>query len=83
MTGGVITLAEMRAKGMTMPEVACHRCEQRGRLRIERLIAEHGTGVLRAIIAADCPRMRDPSVLIYERRGVPRAAALVLDVRSG
>ena len=60
MAQGVITLAEMRAKGITMLEVACNRCERRGRLRIARLIAEHGTGVLDlcAIIAVDCPRMR-------------------------
>ena len=53
MAGGVITLAEVRAKGMTMLEVACRRCERRGRLRIERFIAEHGSGVLdlRASIA--------------------------------
>ena len=36
---GVITLGEMRAKGMTMLEVASCRCERRARLRIERLIA--------------------------------------------
>jgi len=64
MAGGVITLSEMRAKGMTMLEAACRRCERRGRLKIERLIAEHGTGVLDlcAIIAHDCPRMQDRSV---------------------
>ena len=69
---GVITLAEMRAKGMTMLEVACRRCERRGRLRIKRLIAEHGTDVLDlcAIIAADCPRMQNRSVSIYDRCGV-------------
>ena len=72
MSGRVITLAEMRAKGMTTREVACRRCERRGRLRIERLIREHGTGVLDlcAIIAADCPRMRNPSTSIYELCGV-------------
>ena len=37
-----MTLGEMRAKGMTILEVACHRCERRDRLRIERLIIEHG-----------------------------------------
>ena len=39
---------------MMVLEVACRRCERRGRLRIERLIAEHGAGVLelRAIVAA-------------------------------
>ena len=46
MAGDVITLAEMRAKGMTLLEVACCRCEHRGRLRIERLSAEHGDGLL-------------------------------------
>jgi hypothetical protein len=69
---GVITLGEMRAKGMTTLEVACRRWERRGRLSIERLIAEHGDGVLDpcAIIAHDCPRMRNPSASIYDRRGV-------------
>ena len=72
MAGGVITLGEMRAKGMTMLEVACRRCERRGRLSIARLIAEHGDGVLnlRAIIAHDCPRMQNPSASIYDRCGV-------------
>ena len=45
MASGVITLAEMRAKGITMLEVSCRRCERRGRLRIDRLTAEHGAGV--------------------------------------
>jgi hypothetical protein len=35
----------MRAKGMVMLEVACRRCERRGRLRIERLIAGHGADI--------------------------------------
>lgn len=66
----VITLGDMEAKGML--QVACRRCERRGRLRIARLIVEHGTGVLDlgAIIAADCPRMQNRSVSIYERCGV-------------
>lgn len=64
MAGGVITLGEMRAKGMTMLEVACRRCERRGRLRIERLIAGHGTGVLP--IVREC-RIRQCR---YERCGV-------------
>jgi hypothetical protein len=64
----MITLGDMAAKGMTMLEVACRRCERRGRLSsIARLIAEHGRedyGDLRALIAADCPRMQNPSVNI-------------------
>ena len=68
---GVITLGEMRAKGMTMLEVACRRCERQGRLRFERLIAEHaGVLDLRAVIAADCPGMPNPTASIYDRRGV-------------
>ena len=68
-----------------MLEVACRRCERRGRLRIERLIAEHGSGVLdlRAIIAADCPRMRNPSTSIYDRCGVHFPELLVLDKVNG
>jgi len=68
---------------MRMLEVACRRCERRGRLRIARLIAEHGTGVLdpRAIIAADCPPYAEPLCVDLRCCGVhlPRAAALVSD----
>jgi hypothetical protein len=72
MGNGLITLGDMRAKGMSMLAVACSKCERRGRLRIARLIAEHGAGEcdLRRLVAHDCPRMRDPSVSIYERCGV-------------
>jgi len=47
-------------------------CELRGQLRISRLIAEHGSGVLdlRTIIGVDSPRMQNPSTPIYERCGV-------------
>jgi hypothetical protein len=60
----------MRAKGMTMLAVSCDRCGRQGRLRIARLIAEHGAtehGDLRRLIAHDCPQMQNPSVSIYER----------------
>jgi hypothetical protein len=66
---GTITLGVMRVRGMKMLEVVCTRCNRRGRLSIARLIAEHD-GSLRELIAHDCPRMRDPSVSIYERCGV-------------
>ena len=36
----MITLGDMAAKGMTMLEVACRRCDRQGRLSIARLIAE-------------------------------------------
>jgi len=45
-----------------MLEIACNRCDRRGRLHTERLLAEHGPGLpmlaLRRIVAADCPRMQ-------------------------
>jgi hypothetical protein len=72
-TDGTITLGAMRTRGMKMLEVACNRCGRRGRLRIARLIAQHGSenyGDLRKLIVHDCPRMQDPSVSIYERCGV-------------
>jgi len=57
---------------MTMLVVACRKCERRGRLRISRLIAEHGDDPpnLKALFAHDCPRFTNPSVSIYERCGV-------------
>src|SRR5215472_6555752 len=38
---GSITLGELQGK-LTMLEIACHRCDRRGRLILERLIDEHG-----------------------------------------
>jgi hypothetical protein len=38
---GAFTLAEIAAK-LTMLEVACSRCERRGRLSLARLIEQHG-----------------------------------------
>jgi len=68
-----ITLGDMQAKGMTMLEVACRRCERRGRLSIARLIAKYGaddTVNLSAAIAHDCPRIQKPSANIYDLCGV-------------
>ena len=76
----------MDRRGMRMLEIACRRCERRGRLSIARLIAEHGRddhSDLCALIAHDCPRMQNPSVSIYERCALPRAAALVFDPAQG
>jgi hypothetical protein len=38
---GAFTLAEIAAK-LRMLEVACSRCERRGRLSLARLIQQHG-----------------------------------------
>lgn len=76
---GSITLAELVSK-LDMLEVACHRCDRRGRLGVERLIAEHGADMglpeLRTLRAADCPRAR--AVTINDRCGVhfPQPPAL-------
>ena len=65
-----ITLGDMQDKGMTMLEVACRKCPRRGRLSIARPIAEHGRddgGRLAQLIAADCPKMQNPSQSVYDR----------------
>ena len=61
MARGVVTLSEVAAK-VERVEIACRRCDRRGVLRTDRLVAEHGAGIpvpaLLRLIAADCPRMR-------------------------
>jgi hypothetical protein len=57
MPAGYITLGQI---SLSLLEVACNRCDRRGRLNIDRLMAEHGeqppVPELRQVIAADCPR---------------------------
>jgi hypothetical protein len=40
---GVVTLGEVAAR-LPVLEVACNRCDRRGRLRTDRLVAEHARG---------------------------------------
>ena len=65
---GSISLGELRGK-LTMLGIACSRCDRRGLLRLDRLIAKHGAGmrlpVLGQLLAGDCPRANSAS--IYER----------------
>ena len=60
MPSGVVTLGQAAAR-FSLLTVACNRCERAGRLRTDRLLAEHGPGLpmptLCGIVAADCPRM--------------------------
>jgi hypothetical protein len=60
MPAGVVVLGQVAAR-LPVLEVACNRCDRRGRLHTARLLAEHGSDLpmpdLRRIIAADCPRM--------------------------
>ena len=58
---GSITLGELRGKPDLL-DVACHRCERRGRVSLARLIEEHGadTGLpdLWESLAGDCQHAR-------------------------
>jgi len=60
------TLADLRPEVAHL-DVACSRCDRRGRLNVARLIQEHGTGVtLRdavAGISADCERRESHAVM--------------------
>ena len=59
MRGDAVTLGDLVGK-ITMLEVACRRCERRGRLRLSRLIEQHGD--MRLILPRDCPKAEAPSV---------------------
>src|SRR4051794_24572897 len=60
---GAVTLGELVGR-LDRLEACCRRCERRGRLRLARLIADHGAGAgpphLAARLAADCPRIGAP-----------------------
>ena len=60
MPSGFVTLG-LIAPRVAVLDVACNRCDRRGRLRVARLVAEHGADLpipmLRRIVAAECPRM--------------------------
>ena len=70
-SSGAVTLGEIAGK-ITMLEVACSRCHRRGRLRVARLLEQHGADMglpaLRGIIAADCPRVA--AVAIHDQCGL-------------
>jgi hypothetical protein len=62
---GSITLGEVKGK-LAMLEVACHRCDRKGRVSVERLIEEHGadTGLpdLWESLAGDCQHARSTAL---------------------
>jgi hypothetical protein len=80
-THGSITLGELDGK-LTMLEIACHRCERRGRVSLTRLIDDHGadTGLphLWEGLADDCPNARTTAV--HKRCAIyyPQLPALLL-----
>ena len=60
MPADIVLLGQVAAR-LPVLEVACNRCDRRGRLHSSRLLAMHGPNLpmpdLRFIIAADCPKM--------------------------
>ena len=62
-TKGAVTLGELAGRPDHL-EVRCRRCERHGRLRLARLVADHGAGTglpdLAARLAADCPKAGGP-----------------------
>ena len=68
---GFVTLGQVAARLPTL-EVACNRCDRRGRLHTRPLVQRHGPGLpmpeLRHMVAEDCPRMR--AGLIHDPCGV-------------
>ena len=60
MSSGYITLGDVAAR-LAALDVACNRCDRRGRVSVPRLLAEYGPDFpapeLRRILASDCQRM--------------------------
>jgi len=82
---GSITLGELQGK-LDMLDIACHRCERRGRVSLARLIEEHGadTGLpdLWESLAGDCPNAR--STALNNRCAIyyPQLPALFLPAKE-
>ena len=61
---GAVTFGDLAGK-LVMLDVACSKCDRRGRLSVAKLIAEHGAEMrlpdLREILAGDCPWLRAAS----------------------
>ena len=58
MKRGSVTLGDLAGK-IAMLEIACSRCERRGRLQMDRLIERHGDTELPelgCVLAGDCPK---------------------------
>jgi hypothetical protein len=72
MSSGAVTPLGQIAGKLAMLEIACTRCERRGRLKVARLIADHGADArlpdLRLVLAGNCPRVGATS--IHDRCGV-------------
>jgi hypothetical protein len=73
MAPGHLTLGAIAARTATL-EVACNRCDRRGRYQtaalVERYGADHPVPQWLRDVSADCPRRLDPHPSIYELCGV-------------
>ena len=64
MRRGSVTLGDLVDR-IAMLEVACSRCERRGRLQVDRLIAQYGDmelPELGRVLAGDCPKAAAVSI---------------------
>jgi hypothetical protein len=64
MKGDAVTLSDLAGR-FAILEIACRRCERRGRLRVDRLIEQHGDAELPElgrVLAGDCPRAEAASI---------------------
>ena len=83
MKRGSVTLGDLIDR-IAMLEVACSRCQRRGRLQVDRLIERHGDmelPELGRILADDCPKAE--SVAVGERCSVCFPQLLRLWERTG
>lgn len=65
MASGAVTLGEL-ARRLAILDVACSKCDRRGRYKTAGLMKRHGADArlpdLRNILAADCPRISSVSI---------------------
>jgi len=63
---GAWPLGDLAAAGQPQLDVACTKCDRRGRVSVARLLAEHGPDMslpdLREHVAAGCPRLKSFSI---------------------
>ena len=83
MRGDAITLGDLAGR-ITLLEIACRRCERRGRLRVDQLLERHGDmGLpeLGDVLRSDCPQRE--AAAIGERCSVYYPQLLRLWERTG
>ena len=81
MTSGALTLGQV-AERTAVLDVACGRCERRGRYDTARLVERHGAEMpmpeLRGVLAGDCPRRASRNIRELSHVHFPRLSGLFL-----